>query len=114
MGRETLSRGPRVGSCLTLGNELSKEILVLTKQETLLRRCTRGRAAKGTQENCSATWLTVSGFMVSGLVSWLSVANHFDSWLFLVARTSLSSNGFQQEGFWEVSRTYGLASPLSF
>ena len=114
MGRETLSRGPRVGSCLTLGNELSKEILVLAKQETLLRRGTRGRAAKRTQENCCATWLTVSGFMVSGLVSWLSVANHFDSWLFLVARISLSSNGFQQEGFWEVSRTYGLASPLSF
>ena len=114
MGRETLSRGPRVGSCLTLGNELSKEILVLAKQETLLRRGTRGRAAKRTQENCCATWLTVSDFMVSGLVSWLSVANHFDSWLFLVARISLSSNGFQQEGFWEVSRTYGLASPLSF
>lgn len=114
MGRETLSRGPRVGSCLTLGNELSKVILVLAKQETLLRRGTRGRAAKRTQENCCATWLTVSGFMVSGLVSWLSVANHFDSWLLLVARISLSSNGFQQEGFWEVSRTYGLASPLSF
>ena len=31
---------------------------------------------KGTQENCSATWLTVSGFMVMGLVSGLSLANH--------------------------------------
>ena len=31
--------GPRVGSCLTLGNELSKEIHVLTRQETLLGRC---------------------------------------------------------------------------
>ena len=31
-------QGLRVGSCLTLGNELSEEIHVLTKQETLLGR----------------------------------------------------------------------------
>ena len=31
-------QGPEVGSCLTLGNELSKETHVLTKQETLLGR----------------------------------------------------------------------------
>ena len=31
-------QGPRVGSCLTLGNELSKETHVLTKQKTLLER----------------------------------------------------------------------------
>ena len=31
-------RGLRVGSCLTLKNELSKEIHVLTKYETLLGR----------------------------------------------------------------------------
>ena len=34
---------------------------------------------KGTQENCSATWLAVSGFMVMGLVSGLSLANHSNS-----------------------------------
>ena len=34
---------------------------------------------KGTQENSSATWLKVSGFMVMGLVSELSFANHSDS-----------------------------------
>ena len=28
--------GPKLGSCLTLGNELSKETHVLTKQEILL------------------------------------------------------------------------------
>ena len=38
MGRETLSRGPRVGSCLTLGNEMSNETHELTKQKTLLGR----------------------------------------------------------------------------
>ena len=26
----------------------------------------------------------------------------------------LSQDGFQREGFWEVGRTYGLKSPLSF
>ena len=30
--------GPRVGSCLTLGNELSEETHMLTEQETLLGR----------------------------------------------------------------------------
>ena len=34
---------------------------------------------KGTQENSSVTWLTVFGFMVTGLVSGLSLANHSDS-----------------------------------
>ena len=29
---------------------------------------------RGTQENCSATWLTASGFMLMGLVSGLSLA----------------------------------------
>ena len=29
-------QGPKVGSCLTLGNELSEETHVLTKQEILL------------------------------------------------------------------------------
>ena len=31
-------QGPRVGSCLTLENELSEEAYVLTKQKTLLGR----------------------------------------------------------------------------
>ena len=30
-------QGPKLGSCLTLGNELSEETHVLTKQEILLR-----------------------------------------------------------------------------
>ena len=39
----------------------------------------REQQGKGTQENSSATWLKVSGFMVMGLVSELSFANHSDS-----------------------------------
>ena len=35
--------------------------------------------SKGTQENCSAVWLTVLGFMVMGLVSGWSLANHSNS-----------------------------------
>ena len=52
---------------------------------------------KGTQENCSAMWLTVLGFMVVGLVSGLSLVNHSDSGSFLMARASLSRDGFQQK-----------------
>ena len=37
-------QGLRVGSCLTLRNELSEETHVLTKQEILLGKGTRGRA----------------------------------------------------------------------
>ena len=74
-------QSPRVGSCLTLRNELSEETHVLTKQEILL--------GKGTQENCSA----VSGFMVMGLVSGWSLANHSTSESFLVVHASLSQDG---------------------
>ena len=83
-------QGLKVGSCLTLWNELSEETHVLTKQEILL--------GKGTQENCSA----VSGFMVMGLVSGLPIANCSDSESFLVVYALYSQDGCQQEGFWEV------------
>ena len=43
---------------------------------------------KGNQEGCSAMWLTILGAMVTGLVSRLSLANHSDSGLFLVAYAS--------------------------
>ena len=39
----------------------------------------REQQGKGTQENCSATWLAVPDFMVMGLVSRLSLGNHSDS-----------------------------------
>ena len=34
-------QGPKLGSCLTLGNELSEETHVLTKQEILFGKVTR-------------------------------------------------------------------------
>ena len=89
---------------------------MLTRQETSLGRHSKGRKqqSKGTQENWSATWFTVWGFMVAGLVSELSLANHSDSGSFLLVHALLSQDGFQQEGFWEAGRIYGLESPLSF
>ena len=108
-------QGLRVDSCRTLGNELSEETHVLTKQETIGKERPGGeQQGQGTQENCSATWLAVLGFMVMGLFSGLSLANPSDSGSFLMTRASLSQAGFQQEAFWEVGRTYGLGSPLSF
>ena len=56
---------------------------------------------KGTQENCSATWLAVPSFMVMGLVSGLSLAKPSDSGCFLVAHAMLSQDGRQRRGFWE-------------
>ena len=75
-----------------------------TKQEILLGKGPPGgeQECKGTQENCSATWLAVSGFMVMGLVSRLSLANHSDSDSFLVVHALFSQDGCQREGFWEV------------
>ena len=53
---------------------------MLTKQEILLGKGHPGREqeGKGSQENCSAMWLEVSGFMVMVLVSKLFLANHSD------------------------------------
>ena len=44
---------------------------MLTKHEILLGKGTLGgeQQGEGTQENCSAAWLAVLGFMVMGLVS---------------------------------------------
>ena len=58
--------------------------------------------SKGPQENCSASWLPVSGFMVLGLVSGLSLADHSDSESFLVVQALFSQDGRQRGGFWEV------------
>ena len=46
-------------------------------------------------------WLAVSGFMVMGLVSELSLANHSDSESFLVVHALFSQDECQR-GFWEV------------
>ena len=44
------------------------------------------------------------GFMVMGLVSGLSSANHSDLESFLVVHALFSQDGCQREGFWEMVR----------
>ena len=73
----------------------------------------REKRGKGTQENCSDTWVAVSGLMGIGLVSRLSLASHSDSGS-LVVHKCISQNRVQQERCWEADRAYGLAPPLSF
>ena len=47
-------------------------------------------------------WLAISGFMMMGLVSGLSLANTSDSESFLVVQALFSQYVWQTEGFWEV------------
>ena len=52
-----------MGSCLTLGNGLSEETTRADRARDFIAkgRPGGGQQGKGTQENCSATWLAVSG-----------------------------------------------------
>ena len=73
---------------------MSKETHVLPKQEILLGRAPGGEQwGEEAEEDCSATRLAVSGFMMMVLVFRLPLANQSDS---------LSQDGYRQEGFWEV------------
>ena len=72
-----------------------------------------GQEGKRTQENCSDMWLTVWGFIVMGLVSRLSLANHSDSQSSLVVHALLRQYGCWQEGFWEVEGHMGSPFDLS-
>ena len=89
------------------------------QSKTLYWEGAHQQQGKGTQENCSATWLRVSGFTVMGLVSGSGQSSFLahiwsHSGSFLVVHASLSRDGFQCKGFWEVGRTYCvLASPAS-
>ena len=68
---------------------------MLTKQEILLGKGTRVESSRVREprRNGSAAWLEVLGFMVMGLVSGWSLANHSNSESFLVAHASLSQDG---------------------
>ena len=82
-----------MGSCLTR-KELSEEICADKARDFIGRGHPGGeQQGKGTQENCSAAWLAFLGFMLMGLVSGLSLANHSGSESFLVAHTLLSQDG---------------------
>ena len=72
---------------------------MLTQQEILLGNGTQVESRRVRESKRTA--VTVSGFMVMGLVSRLSLANHSDSKSFLVVHTLFSQDGCQR-GFWEV------------
>ena len=57
----------------------------------------REKQGKGTREDSSAMWLKVLGFMVVGLVSKLSLANHSDSESFLVAYQSAKMDSSEKD-----------------
>ena len=78
---------------------------MLMKRETLLGKVESRRMR---EPRTAATWLAAPGFPGMGLVSWLSLAPHSDSGSFSLVCSWLSQDGFQQDAFWEVGRTYGL------
>ena len=95
--------GPKSGSCLTLGNELSEETHTLTKQEIFLGKGTRVESRRVREPRKTAlTHGSQSQVMVIGIVSRLSLVNHPDSESFLVAHALLSQDGCQREGLWKV------------
>ena len=57
----------KLGSCLTLGNELSAEDTCADKARDFIGKGHPGgeQQGKGTQENCSATWLAFHGDGIS-------------------------------------------------
>jgi len=96
-------QGLKVGSCLTLRNELSEETRS-EKARDFIRIGSLGgeQQSNRTQEDRPVMWLAASGFTVMGLVSRLSLANHSDSGYFLVVHVLLSQDGCQRKGFWEM------------
>ena len=99
-----------MGSCLTFGKESSKEIRA-DKARDFIGRRHQGteQQGKGTQENCSAMWLAVSGVMVMGLVSGWSLANHSNSESFLVAHGIAQPRWMLARGIVGSGRTCGVS-----
>ena len=123
-------QGLRVDPCLTLGNELSEETHILTKQKTLLGRGAQTESNKvreprrtalprGSQSHFMIMIILLAFQIVSGQSScsypyliWLSIL--LNSPLAFLARTS-QPRWIPVQGFWEFGRTYcGLTSPPSF
>ena len=68
---------------------------MLKKQEILLGKGAQVESRRVREPKRTALlWLAVSGFMVMGLVSGLSLANHSDSESFLVVHALFSQDGW--------------------
>ena len=95
-------QGPKLGSCLTLGNELSEETHVLTKQEILLGK---GAWVESSRVREPRTTALVAAQFYGDRISFPVVFSQLsDSESFLVMHTLFSQDGCQWEGFWEVVR----------
>ena len=87
-------QGPKLGSCLTLGNELSEETHVLIKQEILLGKGTQVESRRVREPRRTALPLAHSlGFYGDGISFRVALANHSNSESFLVVHASLSQDG---------------------
>ena len=91
-------QGLKLGSCLTLENELSEETHMLTNQETLLRKgtCLESSSLREPRRTALPCDSAISGCIVMGLVSGLSLVSHSDSESFLVVQALFSQDGCQR------------------
>ena len=88
-------QGPKLGSCLTLGNELSKETRVLTKQEILLRKGTRVENSRVRNPGLICHVASSLRFYGDGISFRVVFSQSFDSESFLVVHTLFSQDGCQ-------------------
>ena len=88
------------------------------QSKTLLWRGVQAESSRVRKARRAALpkWLTDSGLLVMGLVSGLSLASHL-TWPTVSLRVlplSISQDGFQHKGFWEVGHLLPLLSPPKF
>ena len=111
-----LFQGPRMGSYLTLRNELSEEPQVPIKKQTLLGRGTWAESSRMKEpEKCSVVCLWfygngVSFWVVSGQLS-CSAYTWSGPGFFLVVCTPLSQDGFWRQGSSEVGCLFPPVGP---
>ena len=91
---------------------------MLTKQETLLEEDTsvERKEGKGSQENCSVTWLAVWDFMVMGFVSgclWPIILTQSPSW-WRTHRSAKMDASERDSGRWTDTRCPLLTFPELF
>jgi len=92
-------QGPRVGSCLTLRNELSKETHMLKKQETLLGRSARAESCKVRNPRGLLCHVVHSLRLYGNVVNFRAVSGQ-SFWLRVLS--GVAQPRFQWGGFWEV------------
>ena len=102
-----------VGSCLMLGNELSKETGALAKQEALLGSSNQAGNSR-VSKPIKASLHCGSRSQVLWWWGQLSLASHPDLGSFLVMCAYLSQDGFQREGFGEIYMTLSTGVSCSF